>query len=41
MGSQRRGERDYANLNQRRAATEPSNSEAARSVLGNGEGGLR
>jgi hypothetical protein len=40
-GSQRRGERDYANLNRRRAATEPSNSEAARPVLGDGEGGLR
>jgi hypothetical protein len=40
-GSQRRGERVYANLNQRRAATKPSNGEAARSVLGDGEGGLR
>jgi hypothetical protein len=40
MGSQRRGERVYANLNRRRAATEPSNGEAARSVLGNDEGGL-
>jgi hypothetical protein len=40
-GSQRRGERVYANLNRRRAATEPSNGEAARSVLGDGEGGLR
>jgi hypothetical protein len=38
MGSQRWGERDYANLNQRRAATEPSNSEVARPVLGDGEG---
>jgi hypothetical protein len=40
-GSQRRGERVYANLNQRRAATKPSNGEAARSVLVDGEGGLR
>jgi hypothetical protein len=40
-GSQRRGERDYANLNQRRAATELGNGEAARPVLGDGEGGLR
>jgi hypothetical protein len=40
-GSQRRGERDYANLNRWRAATEPSNSEAARPVLGDGEGSLR
>jgi hypothetical protein len=38
--SQRRGERDYANLNQRRAATEPHNSEAACPMLGDGEGGL-
>jgi hypothetical protein len=38
--SQRRGERDYANLNQRRAATEPRNSEAACPMLGDGEGGL-
>jgi hypothetical protein len=41
MGSQRRGECDYANLNWRRAATEPSNGEAAQPVLGDGEGGLR
>jgi hypothetical protein len=41
MGSQRRGELDYANLNRRRAATEPDNSEAAQPVLGNGDGGLR
>jgi hypothetical protein len=34
-------ERDYANLNRRRAATEPANGEAAQSVLGDGEGGLR
>jgi hypothetical protein len=40
-GSQRRGEFDYANLNRRRAATEPGNSEAARPVLADGEGGLR
>jgi hypothetical protein len=32
-GSQRWGERDYANLNRRREATEPSNSEAARRCL--------
>jgi hypothetical protein len=41
MGSQRRGERVYANLNRRRAAMEPDNSEAARPVLGDGEGRLR
>jgi hypothetical protein len=40
-GSQRRGECDYANLNPRRAATEPDNGEAARPVLGIGDGGLR
>jgi hypothetical protein len=40
-GSQRWGERDHANLNRQRAATEPGNSEAARPVLGDGEGGLR
>jgi hypothetical protein len=40
-GSQRWGERDYANLNQRRAATKPDNGEAARPVLIDGEGGLR
>jgi hypothetical protein len=40
-GSQRRGELDYANLNRWRAATELGNSEAARSVLGDGESGLR
>jgi hypothetical protein len=39
-GSQRRGELDYANFNQRRAATEPGNGEVARPVLGNGEGSL-
>jgi hypothetical protein len=33
-GSQRRGERVYANLNRRRAATEPGNGEAVRPVLG-------
>jgi hypothetical protein len=37
-GSQRQGELDYANLNRWRAATD---SEAARPVLGDGEGGLR
>jgi hypothetical protein len=41
MGSQRRGELDYANLNRRRAATEPGNREAARPVLGDGEGVLQ
>jgi hypothetical protein len=41
MGSQRQGECVYANLNRRRAATKPSNSEAAWSVLVDGEGGLR
>jgi hypothetical protein len=40
-GSQRRGERVYANLNRRRATTKPGNDEAARSVLVNGEGSLR
>jgi hypothetical protein len=40
-GSQRQGELDYAKLIRRRAATESSNGEAARSVLGDGEGGLR
>jgi hypothetical protein len=40
-GSQRRGERVYANLNRWRAATKPDNSEAARPVLVDGEGGLR
>jgi hypothetical protein len=40
-GSQRRGELDYANLNWQRAATEPDNGEAARPVLGDGEGGLQ
>jgi hypothetical protein len=39
--SQRREERDYANLNRWRAATEPGNGEAARSVLDDSEGGLR
>jgi hypothetical protein len=39
-GSQRQGERVYANLNRRRAATEPDNGEAAQPVLGDGEGGL-
>jgi hypothetical protein len=40
-GSQRRGERVYANLNRRKAATEPGNGEAARPVFVDGEGGLR
>jgi hypothetical protein len=40
-GSQQRGERVYPNLNRRRVATKPSNGEAARPVLINGEGGLR
>jgi hypothetical protein len=40
-GSQRRGDLDHANLNRWRAATEPSNGEAARPVLGDGEGSLR
>jgi hypothetical protein len=40
-GSQRLGEHVYANLNRRRATTEPNNGEAARSVLGDDEGGLR
>jgi hypothetical protein len=39
--SQRGGERDYDNLNRRRAATEPDNGEAAWPLLGDGEGGLR
>jgi hypothetical protein len=39
-GSQRRGERVYANLNRRRAATKPGNGEVVRSVLVDGEGGL-
>jgi hypothetical protein len=41
MGSQRRGEHVYANLNQRRAAMEPGNGEAAQPMLVDGEGGLR
>jgi hypothetical protein len=40
-GSQRWGERVYANLNRWIATTKIGNSEAARSVLVNGEGGLR
>jgi hypothetical protein len=40
-GSQRWGERVYANLNRWRAAMKPDNSEAARPVLVDGEGGLR
>jgi hypothetical protein len=39
--SERQRERVYANLNQRRAATKPGNSEAARPVPINGEDGLR
>jgi hypothetical protein len=41
MGSQRRGGHFFANLNRRRAATEPGNDEAARSVLVDGEGDLQ
>jgi hypothetical protein len=40
-GSQRWGERVYANLNWRRAAMKPNNGEVALSVLVDGEGGLR
>jgi hypothetical protein len=40
-GSQRRGERVYANLNRRRAVTKPSNSEAAQPVHIDDGGGLR
>jgi hypothetical protein len=40
-GSQRRGERVYANLNRRRAAMKPDNSGVARPVLVDGEGGLQ
>jgi hypothetical protein len=40
-GSQRRGERVYANLNWRRVATKPGNGEVARPVLVDGEGGLQ
>jgi hypothetical protein len=40
-GSQQQGERDYANLNRRRAAREPGNGEAAQPMLGDGEGSLR
>jgi hypothetical protein len=39
--SQRRGEHVYANLNQWRATTKHSNGEVSRSVLVDGEGGLR
>jgi hypothetical protein len=39
-GSQRPEECDYANVNRQRMATEPGNGEAARPVLGDGEGGL-
>jgi hypothetical protein len=39
-GSQRRGERVFANLNRQRVTTEPDNNEAARPVLGDGVGGL-
>jgi hypothetical protein len=41
MGSHRRGECVYANLNQRRAATKLDSGEAARPVLVDGEDGLR
>jgi hypothetical protein len=40
-GSQRRGERVYANLNRRRVATKPDNGEADWPVLVDSEGGLR
>jgi hypothetical protein len=40
-GSQRRGERIYANLKRRRVATKPGNGEASRPVLVDGGGGLR
>jgi hypothetical protein len=40
-GSQRWGERVYANINWWRAATKPSNGEAARPVLIDGGGGLQ
>jgi hypothetical protein len=40
-GSQRQGERVYANLKRRRAATKPGNGEAARPVLVDGGGDLR
>jgi hypothetical protein len=40
-GSQRRGERVYANLNRRRVVTKLGNGEAAWPVLIDGEGGLR
>jgi hypothetical protein len=40
-GSQRWGERVFANLNRRRVATKLGNGEVARSVLVDGEGGLR
>jgi hypothetical protein len=41
MGSQQRGDRVYANLNQWRAETKPDNGDVARPVLVDGEGGLR
>jgi hypothetical protein len=40
-GSQRRGERVYADLNRRREAKELGNGEAARPVLIDGESSLR
>jgi hypothetical protein len=40
MGSQRQGERVYANLNRWRVAMKPSNSGAAQPVLVDGEGSL-
>jgi hypothetical protein len=40
-GSQRRGERVYANLNRRRATMKPGNGEAAWLMIVDGEGGLR
>jgi hypothetical protein len=40
-GSQRQGERVYANLNRWRVTTKPDNGEATRPVLVDGEGGLQ
>jgi hypothetical protein len=39
-GSQRQGERVYANLNRQRVTTKSNNGEAARPVLVDGEGRL-
>jgi hypothetical protein len=41
VGSQRRGEHVYANLNRQIAATKLGNGEAARPMLVDGEGSLR